>query len=174
MIVLNVGGGRNRSLPQNFDGWDQHVLDVDPSVEPDVLLDARKMVELAPATYDGIWCSHNLEHYYRHEVPVVLGGFRHVLKDTGFAMISVPDLGGLLKSCTDLEDTWYVSASNAPISFHDVLYGWGEEVSRGNEWYAHRCGFTKRSLENVLRAVFPVVRVIADGLNLTAVVKKCP
>lgn len=174
MVVLNVGGGRTRTLPKQFEGWDQHVLDIDPETEPEILLDARRMHELAPESYDGIWCSHNLEHYLRHEVPGVLGGFRHVLKKDGMALLSVPDIGALMKACTDLEDTWYECESGQAISFHDVLYGWGEALAAGKPYYAHRCGFTKRSLENVLRSVFPVVRVESDGANLNAMVRKCP
>jgi predicted SAM-dependent methyltransferase len=39
-----------------------------------------------------VYCSHNLEHYYHHEVPRVLAGSLHVLKPHGFAEIRVPDV----------------------------------------------------------------------------------
>ena len=85
MRVLNVGGGKGRTLPPHFDGWDQTLLDIDPDTEPDILSDAREMVNLPPSVYDAIYCSHCLEHFYKHDVPRVLKGFLHVLNDEGRA-----------------------------------------------------------------------------------------
>lgn len=62
-------------------------------VLPDVVCDARQLSQLPRATYDAVYCSHNLEHYYRHDVPKVLAGFSHVLKVGGFVHIIVPDMG---------------------------------------------------------------------------------
>ena len=44
---------------------------------------------IAAAEYDSVYCSHNLEHYHRHEVPRVLAGFRHVLKAGGVDALRV-------------------------------------------------------------------------------------
>ncbi len=55
-------------------------------------------MDLSANEYDAVYCSHNLEHYYRHDVPGVLKGFHHVLKDYGFADISVPDIDALMKT----------------------------------------------------------------------------
>src|SRR6266446_7887238 len=46
---------------------------------------------LAASQFDAVYCSHNLEHYYRHDGATVLRGFLHVLKPDGFAEIKVPD-----------------------------------------------------------------------------------
>ena len=171
MLVLNVGGGASRDLPSVYKGWDQHVLDIDPAVSPDVLCDVKDMrAKVKAQTYDAVFCSHNLEHVYAHEVPQVLAGFRHALKASGFAQIIVPDLNALLQAMRgrDVMDAWY-GASGCQISFHDVLYGWSREMGRGNLYYAHKCGFTSKSLSAALRkAGFAKVMTAEDGYNVHA------
>ena len=79
--VLNVGGGSKLiAIPPHYAGWSQLMLDIDPNAKPDVLADARELARLEPALFDAVYCSHNLEHYYAHDVPKVLAGFAHVLK----------------------------------------------------------------------------------------------
>ena len=94
--VLNVGGGnKGVALPPHFHDWQQLLLDIDPRVGADVVGDARALRETVAAnSFDAVYCSHNLEHYYRHDVDKVLQGFLHVLKAEGFAEIRVPDIGG--------------------------------------------------------------------------------
>lgn len=172
MNVLNVGGGGSRDLPSIYRGWEQTLLDVDPTVQPDIVCDAKKLGSLPAARYDAVFCSHTLEHFYQHEVPAVLGGFRHVLKPRGFAHVSVPDLGELFTAIVrdkrDIGETWY-TCPGGPITFHDVLYGWGRQVAQGNVFYAHRTGFTQKSLAKSLRAAkFASVMTACDGGNLHA------
>ena len=65
--VLNVGGNnKSIALPPHFAGWEHILLDIDRKGNPDIVLDARKLTQLAPAAYDAVYCAHNLEHYYRH------------------------------------------------------------------------------------------------------------
>ena len=168
MIVLNVGGGGGRALPEEFDGWAQHVLDIDAEVGAEIVLDAKRMRELAPGKYDAVFCSHNLEHFYRHEVPRVLAGMLWVLKPEGYAHIVVPDMAALLRDCKDLDDVWY-KAGETPITFHDVMYGWGDMIAAGNEFYAHKCGFTPMSLHKaLLGAGFVKTEIGMDGYNIRA------
>ena len=175
MKVLNVGGG-SRTLPEEFYGWHQDLLDIDPSVSPDICCSAVDLFHLPPKTYDAINCSHNLEHVYRHEVPRVLIGFRHVLKDDGFAKIDVPNLGTAMEGAIKhgLEAIWYYGANGVPITYHDVIYGWSIQVGLGNEFYAHKTGFTETSLFNaLLMAGFQDVQMATDGLNLSVRARKC-
>ena len=171
--MLNVGGGGARNVPEEFAGWDQHVLDIDPNVSPDVCLDAKLMRQLPPAQYDAVVCSHNLEHYFRHEVPLVIAGILWVLKSDGYAVITVPDMAALLSSGKDLDDVWYM-AGDKPITFHDVMYGWGEMIAGGNEYYAHKCGFTPQSLYRTLMAAgFAKTEISMDGFNIRARAYPC-
>lgn len=160
--VLNVGGGSKAiAIPAYYAGWRHDLLDIDAAAQPDVLCDAREMTRLAAGAYDAVYCSHNLEHYYRHDVPRVLGGFRHVLKEDGFADIRVPDIAAVMRQAVargmDIEDVLYQSAAG-PITVRDVIYGWGVEIERsGSDYYAHKTGFTEKSLRLALQGAFPRV-----------------
>lgn len=153
--VLNVGGNNKEiPIPPHFKGWDHHLLDIDPRGNPDVLCDARKLTTLAGGIYDGIYCSHNLEHYHAHEVQTVLKGFMHMLKPDGFAEIRVPDMDALFRTIVarnlDIDDVLYVSRAG-PILVRDVIYGFGVEIERsGQDFYAHRTGFTQKSMRRAL------------------------
>lgn len=155
--VLNVGGNtKNIPIPDAYQGWQHDLLDIDPRGNPDVVCDARMMMQLPAAQYDAIYCSHNLEHYYRHDVLKVLAGFRHVLKDDGFVQIIVPDMAEVMKRMIDrgldIEDELYISQSG-PIRVSDVIYGYAVEIERsGDEFYAHKTGFTEKSLVAQLKA----------------------
>jgi SAM-dependent methyltransferase len=163
LSVLNVGGGSKRiPIPPHYDGWDHYLLDIAEGDDVDVVLDARKLATLDAAQFDAIYCSHNLEHYHPHHSTEVLAGFLHVLKPSGYAEIRVPDMTSVLKAMInasmDIEDVLYMSP-NGPITVHDVIYGWGVQIERsGVDFYAHKRGFTKRSLTKAIeRAGFSKV-----------------
>ena len=153
--VLNVGGNsKDIPLPPQYAGFEHLLLDIDPSGKPDVVCDARNLTTLEAGVFDAVYCSHNLEHYYRHDVPKVLGGFLHVLKEGGFAQIRVPDLAAVMKATIDrgldVEDVLYESAAG-PITVLDVLYGLGSEIEQsGQDYFAHKTGFTQKSLAKAL------------------------
>ena len=175
MKVLNVGGGAGRGLPTNYDGWEQDLLDIDPEVKPDICLDARGMTTLPADTYNAVFCSHNLEHFYQYEVPLILGGFFHVLKAGGIVEVQVPDVLALMRDLLsrnhDLNDVWYRAGTEAmmPITFHDVLYGWSGKLKEGNHWYAHKCGFSPLTLAAAMTdAGFTDIGLAVDKFNIFA------
>lgn len=149
--VLNVGGNsKNIAMPSIYKDWEQVWLDIDPKVNPDVLCDARELITLPANTYDAIYCSHNLEHYFRHDVKKVVAGFHHVLKKDGFAHIRVPDMAAVMRAFVennmDINDILYESPAG-PISVQDVMYGFGKEIEQsGCDFFAHKMGFTEKSL----------------------------
>jgi hypothetical protein len=155
--VLNVGGGsKTIPIPPCYARWNHLLLDIDPRGNPDIVCDARDLSSLEEKQFEAIYCSHNLEHYYKHDGMDVLRGFVHVLKSDGFADIRVPDLKVVMRTFIennmDLEDILYVSPSG-PIAVRDVIYGWGVEIERsGEDFYAHKTGFTPNSLGECLRA----------------------
>lgn len=157
MRVLNVGGStKTIPIPPHYAGWDHLLLDIDPRRGADVVCDARALGTLAPGQFDAVYCSHNLEHYYRHDVPKVLAGFLHVLKAEGFAEIRVPDMPAvfrrMLDDGLDLDDVLY-EAPSGPIPVIDVIYGWSPEIERsGNDFFAHKTGFSHKSLGEALLA----------------------
>ncbi|MDA0656178.1 MAG: methyltransferase domain-containing protein [Proteobacteria bacterium] len=155
MKVLNVGGN-NKSipLPPYFKDFEHLLLDIDPRGKPDVVADARELDKLEAKQFDAIYCSHNLEHYYRHDVMKVLKGFHHVLKDQGFAEIRVPDIPAVMTTLVDdekdIDDVLYESAAG-PITIRDVVYGYAKEIEEsGQDFYAHKTGFSKASLKKAV------------------------
>ncbi len=154
--VLNVGGNsKAASIPTHYKDWQHVLLDIDAKRGADIVWDARHLEGFAAARFDAVYCSHNLEHYYRHEVPRVLAGFIHVLKPDGFAEVRVPDLeavfGKVARGEVGLEDELYVSPAG-PITVIDVVYGWGQEIeSSGRDFFAHKTGFTARTLTATLQ-----------------------
>ncbi|HAI58562.1 MAG TPA: class I SAM-dependent methyltransferase [Xanthomonadaceae bacterium] len=154
--VLNVGGNDRRiPIPDIYRGWEHLMLDIDPASGADVIADARELATLGESVFDSVYCSHNLEHYYAHEVPRVLRGIRHVMKPDGFFYVLVPDITAVARAIAsglDIEDVLYHSPAG-PITPKDVLYGWGKEIERsGQSWFAHKTGFTARSLMSALHA----------------------
>lgn len=155
--ILNVGGNSKAiPLPAIYTGWEHLLLDIDPAGNPDIVCDARELAQQPAATCDAVYCSHNLEHYYRHDVARVLAGFAHVMKPDGFVHIVVPDIGGVMRHMVqknmDIEDVLYQSPAG-PITVRDVLYGYGAEIERsGNPFFAHKTGFTQKSLCATLQA----------------------
>ncbi len=155
--VLNVGGA-SKEIPISpwYRDWSHLLLDIDPLTGADVVLDARQLTTLPGCLFDAIYCSHNLEHYYQHDVGKVLAGFLHVLKPEGFAEIHVPDMQLVMQhfveNGSDIHGVLYESAGG-PITVHDVMYGWGKQIAAsGVDFYAHKTGFTPRSLREALLA----------------------
>jgi len=172
--VLNVGGNSKAiRLPPIFDGYEHLLLDIDPKGSPDLLCDARELLTTPAARYDAVYCSHNLEHYHRHEVKKVLAGFVHVLKPHGFAHIRVPDIMDVMKTALarnlELDDVLYQSPAG-PIQVLDVLYGYGLQIERsGVDFFAHKTGFSRRLLTKVLAAAgFQAVYTTASHLEISA------
>jgi SAM-dependent methyltransferase len=153
--VLNVGGNsKDIPLPPEYAGWEHVLLDIDPKGNPDIVCDSRELSNLPGSTFDSVYCSHNLEHYYRHDALKVLAGFVHVLKADGFACIRVPDMGEVMRTVVsknlDIDDLLYQSPMG-PITVRDVIYGHGAEIERsGNDFFAHKTGFTQKSLISIL------------------------
>jgi len=176
--VLNVGGhSKAISLPPQYAGYTHLLLDIDPRNSPDIVCDARELGTLGEGVVDAVYCSHNLEHYYRHDVARVLAGFLHVLKDGCFAHIKVPDINEVMRITIerglDIDDTLYQSPVG-PIMVLDVLYGYAAEIERsGEDFFAHKTGFTQKSLIAALhRAGFSKVYSMAGNLSVTAIAFK--
>lgn len=176
--LLNVGGNNKAiPIPAFYEGWQHDLLDIDPAGKPDIVCDARALSNLPRAEYDSVYCSHNMEHYYRHDAHKVLSGFLHVLREDGFAYIRVPDMEELMKVAVgknlDIDDFLYDSPAG-PITVRDVIYGYGREIeTSGNDFYAHKTGFTKKSLTAILKeAGFAHVFTQVGNLEVTAVAFK--
>jgi ubiquinone/menaquinone biosynthesis C-methylase UbiE len=173
--LLNVGGNSKAiPLPKQYENFEHLLLDIDPKGNPDVLCDARELSSLEHNQFDMIYCSHNLEHYYRHDVVKVLQGFLDVLKPGGGIHIIVPNIMAVVKTMVekelDIDDVLYQSALG-PILISDVLYGYGKQIEEsGVDFFAHKTGFTHKSLLRALVKIgFKNIHSSEAGYNLTAV-----
>lgn len=158
---LHVGcGSKNKNFLKGFDqNWHEVRYDIDENVKPDIIGTITKMTFVESDSYDAIYSAHNLEHIFPHEVPYALEEFCRVLKPDGFALITCPDLqslGNILRR-GDIWKTLYHSPAG-PINALDILYGHRVSIQSGNEFMAHKGGFTISFLQdNLLAAGFKKV-----------------
>lgn len=179
MRVLNVGsGGKGSPMPPIYAEWDVVWLDLNPSLQPDLLMDARDLGTLEPEQFDAVFSSHCLEHIYPHDLRDVIHGMWHVLKPDGFADIRVPNVGRLFKLIAengwDLDSHVYDSPGG-PIAVRDVLWGYWpfQAYSHQPELQLHKNGFSRRTLGNLLLGSdFPSVFMVLDDIDLRALAFK--
>ncbi|MGX5734047.1 class I SAM-dependent methyltransferase [Bosea thiooxidans] len=155
--VLHVGCGSNaphrlHAVFRQDGAWDEIRVDVDPSVNPDVICSATNMRKaVADGSVDAIWSSHTIEHLHDHEVTLAVAEFRRVLKPNGFVLIRCPDLMAVVEAIQrdGLESVAYVSPAG-PITPLDMLYGHRPPIARGNAYMAHNTAFTDDRIARVL------------------------
>lgn len=176
--VLHVGCGPYdpEALPFLFrnDEWHELRLDINPAVEPDIIGSITEMDAVEDCSVDGLYSSHNLEHLYSHEVPRALTEFSRVLKDSGIALITLPDIQAIASyvAAGNLEEALYISPAG-PIAAIDIFWGLRSAIQTGNEFMAHRTGFTAQTLaQKIHNAGFTEVQVKSDGWNLWALAFK--
>lgn len=179
---LHVGCGpkHKNQTTKGFIGsdWSEKRLDIDASVQPDIVGSMTDMAAVPSGSMQAIFSSHNIEHLYPHEVPVALAEFFRVLSDDGFAVITCPDLQSVCALVAEdkLTEPAYVSPAG-PIAPIDILYGHRSSMVCGNLYMAHRCGFTKKVLSATLQASgFKSVATMArpSSFDLWALASKSP
>ena len=143
---LHVGCGpvkKSQIKGFNNDNWKEIRFDIDRNVKPDIEGTLTDMNLVASGSVDAVYSSHNIEHVFPHEVPIVLSEFHRVLKDDGMVVITCPDLQSVCEAVVDdkLLQPLYESPAG-PISPIDILYGHRPAIARGNEYMAHKGGFT--------------------------------
>ena len=166
---LHVGCGAKRkdrtTRGFNTADWTEIRLDIDASVQPDVIGTMTDMSAVASESVDAIYSSHNIEHLYPHEVPLALAEFIRVLKPDGFFVVTCPDMQSVCALIAEdkLTEPAYTSPAG-PIAPLDILYGLRSSMARGNLYMAHRCGFTQKVLTGTLQSSgFKTVASMARG-----------
>lgn len=148
---LHVGCGQKfkQSTPFANTNWREIRLDIDSSVNPDLIGTMVDMKTVENASVDATFSSHNIEHLYPHEVPLALNEFKRVLNPNGFALITCPDLQTTCQLVAEdrMHEPAYKSVSG-PIYPIDIIYGLRSSTENGNHYMAHKCGFTLTSLLN--------------------------
>ncbi len=179
-VLVNVGcGPRNgNSLPAYFANWQQLRVDVDPSVQPDILADLTDLSPIPTSSADAVWASHCVEHLYEHQVALALAEFRRVLREDGFLCVIVPDLQTVAQyvAADRLHETLYQSPAG-PVTPHDIFFGFGAAIASGRTSMAHRCGFTPSMLQRCFQGL-PFGEVLlrrrSAQLELVAVARATP
>ena len=152
---LHVGCGplKKDRTTQGFNdaAWREIRLDIDAQVHPDIVGTMLDMKDVASASVDAIYSCHNIEHLVAHEVPLAFKEFHRVLNDAGFLVIACPDLQAICALVAEDKLTQPAYQSEAgPIAPIDMLYGHRRFLAGGNDYMAHRCGFTKTVLQGTL------------------------
>jgi len=154
---LHVGCGPKRK-PQttaafNTKEWRELRLDIDEEASPDILGTMTDMALVGSESVQAIFSSHNIEHLYAHEVPQALSEFLRVLDDSGFVVLTCPDLQSIcaLVAGGGLAKPAYRSPAG-PITPHDVIYGHGPHLARGKLYMAHRSGFSEQTLRTAFES----------------------
>ena len=173
-VVLHVGCGPYdpTALPEQLrtPDWREVRLDIDPTVNPDLIGSMTDMSAVLNNSVDAVYSSHNLEHLYAHEVPIALAEFYRVLKPGGFVLITLPDIQAVAQHVAqgNLEEPLYISAVG-PITALDILYGLRTAIANGNHFMAHRTAFTAKTLcQKLEQAGFHTLESHTDRLNLWA------
>jgi SAM-dependent methyltransferase len=165
-------------VPRYFNSWRQLRVDIDPSVQPDILADLTDLSPIADGTADAVWASHCIEHLYEHQVVVALLEFRRILRDDGFICVIVPDLQTVARYAAEdrLHETIYQSAAG-PVTAHDVFFGYSAAIASGRTSMAHRCGFTPGMIQRCFHGMAfaeLVLRRRTAALELVALARATP
>ena len=148
--LLHVGCGyrtKKDTLKYYDDEWKETRVDINKNVKPDILGSMKDLSNVQDNYYDSVFSSHSIEHVYAHEVGDVLKQFNRVLNINGFLVITCPELKSICKLVLEdkLLDIVYESAAG-PISPIDMIWGHRVPIKKGNEFMAHKCGFTLKTL----------------------------
>lgn len=155
-VLLHVGCGRANRLHLaplfHTPEWHEVRVDLDSEAQPDLVASLTDLSSVPDAAADGYYASHVLEHLYWFEVATALAEARRVLKPTGFAVITCPDLQSAAEMIAEdrLFDVAYHSPAG-PITPFDLVYSYRPFVERSPQTMSHKCGFTLTTLVAAVR-----------------------
>ena len=98
----------------------------------------------------------------------MLKEFLRVLNTDGFFVVNCPNLIPVARLIVEdkLTEPAYISTAGT-ISPLDILHGHGASIKRGNEFMAHKTGFTPKSLDAALsEAGFKSIGMLARDAQL--------
>jgi SAM-dependent methyltransferase len=173
-IVLNIGCGKTKLEHQSnyFKDWKEIRIDAYKNDTAHLITSIVDLNKVPNESVDAIWASHVVEHNYWHDLPKVFNNMLRVLKEDGFGVIRVPDLGSIAERIEEgLLDTVYDSSAG-PVSVIDMIYGHRGFVESWGDGMCHKTGFTKKSMEQLLSAFNIKGYVKSDGGEVVAIIFK--
>ena len=169
---LHVGCGpsrkENTTITFASDAWEEVRFDIDEAANPHIVGSVLDLSMIESGSFDAIFSSHNIEHVFGYQVPKMLSEFFRVLNANGFFVVTCPNLIPVARLIVNdkLTDPAYVSPIG-PITPQDILYGHSASLEQGNEYMAHKTGFTPKSLRALLfEAGFQNVSVLSRESKL--------
>jgi predicted SAM-dependent methyltransferase len=111
-------------------------LDIDESVKPDIVDDARYLEKIKDGSVEAITASHVLEHFEHFETLDVLKTWNRKLVSGGLLFIVVPDIEFI---------SWQLVRNPKNDKYIRDMFG-----GQLDEWDYHKTGFTKQSLAEFL------------------------
>jgi glycosyltransferase involved in cell wall biosynthesis len=125
LMKLNLGCGRDKK-----EGWVN--LDIDTTVEPDVLHDLSQPLPFLKATADEVLAQDILEHFTFEDVDTVIAEISRVLIEGGVLTVRVPSVNQIISQMT-----------HDHFTRNHFLYG---DTSHTGVFGAHKVGYTPESL----------------------------
>lgn len=165
---LHVGCGTatRADVVVNFQEWEEVRCDLDPAANPDIVADLRTLDGVESEAYDGLYCSHALEHVHSFDWAPALSAFRRVLRTGGLMFLVVPNLKGACRFIAEGHAGTFYDSPAGPIFAHEVLFG-KESWTAKNLFMRHLSGFTPDLLRGVvLGAGFRPQYFSVDEFNL--------
>jgi len=173
-IVVNIGCGKTKLEAQSKYFLDWKEIRVD-AYENDTAHMKSSIIDfegIPNESVDAIWASHVVEHNYFHDLPKIFNSMLRVLKQDGFAVIRVPDIGSIADRIEDgLLDTVYDSSAG-PVAVIDMIYGHRGFTESWGEGMLHKTGFTKNSMSQILHSLGFDAQVKSDGGEVVAILFK--
>jgi SAM-dependent methyltransferase len=114
-------------------------IDIDPSVEPDLIEDVRSLPSFKQNSVDLIYASHVLEHFKKREFIKILMRWHEILKPGGVLRLAVPDIEACINH--------YNKFQNLNI-LKNLIWGAQED-----EYAAHYNGWDFESLKLELQTI---------------------
>lgn len=143
-LLLDVGCGE---YGPHFQDYEIVRLDLDPTVQPDIVADARQIPE-PDGKYDVIYASHVLEHFGFKWTVNILKEWIRVLKVGGKLVITVPNLEWAAEKILQAKDGKIDQFDKERAMF----MFFSAQKDGGAEDY-HKAGFTPKSLESLLKSI---------------------
>lgn len=154
---LHVGCGPKKKEQTTFifnsEKWEEVRFDIDKSHNPDIIGSMTNMSMIDDNSFDAVFSSHNIEHLFYHEAEIAVKEFYRILKPSGYVFLLCPDI---IEACKAVYENGpnsklYSTAAGIDISPIDVIYGWRLSIKNGNEYMAHKFGYSEQSLISLFK-----------------------